>query len=277
MTLSPALPAPAVPERGRAGFRRGARHGALSTVVLRHGARAVKVYPPSVDVDRLRRVVAAVPADTGHPVLPELGRPPLVVTPAGTVSTYRWLEPSAPVTWAEIGRLLAALHATAGVDVATLPRWTPLSRVPAQLAAYAASPGHDPDVVAVLSAARERVLGQLGAMTSDLGWGLIHGDVSVENVLRDRGRPVFVDLDWVACGPREYDLVPAALRRERGEIDEETYLGFCAAYGHDVRRWGGLGLVEDVCELGALTFSLWASAAEGRDLSWAPQAARRWA
>ena len=42
--------------------------------------------------------------------------------------------------------------------------------------------------------------------------GVIHGDASVRNVLRDsHGNPVLIDLDGFAIGPREWDLVLIAL------------------------------------------------------------------
>ncbi|HEU4676353.1 MAG TPA: phosphotransferase [Motilibacteraceae bacterium] len=255
----------------------------LSTVVLRAGDVAVKVYPPELDPSRLEAVLRALPADAGDLVLPVLGHPGVVRTPHGLVSRYPWLDRGAPASWPEIGALLRSFHATPGVDEALLPRWSPLSRVPEQLAAYAAHPQHDPDLAEVLTAARERLLTGVGALSSDLGWGLVHGDVSAENVLRTRaeptapsGRCVLIDLDWVGYAPREYDLVGAALRRDHGELDEETYLQFCRAYGHDVRSWSGLGLVGEICELGGLTFGLWAACRRGEDLSWLAAAVRRW-
>jgi len=39
--------------------------------------------------------------------------------------------------------------------------------------------------------------------------GVIHGDASVGNVIRDTTRhAVLIDLDGFAVGPREWDLVP---------------------------------------------------------------------
>lgn len=254
----------------------------LSTVVLRVGDLAVKVYPPHLDPRRLEAVLQAVPADAGDLVLPVLGRPGVVRTGHGLVSLYPWHERGPEATWPEVGALLRSFHATPGVDVGALPRWTPLSRVPEQLAAYAAHPAHDARLAAVVVAARERLLAGVERLTSDLGWGMVHGDVSVENVLRagaaddGAGRCVFIDLDWVSCAPREYDLVGAALRRDRGELDEETYLAFAAAYGHDVRSWSGLGLVTEICELGGLTFGLWAACRRGEDLGWLAPALERW-
>jgi Ser/Thr protein kinase RdoA (MazF antagonist) len=42
--------------------------------------------------------------------------------------------------------------------------------------------------------------------------GVIHGDASIGNVLRDPGgRPAVIDLDDFATGPREWDLIQTAI------------------------------------------------------------------
>ena len=42
--------------------------------------------------------------------------------------------------------------------------------------------------------------------------GVIHGDASIGNVLRDsHGHPVVIDLDGFATGPREWDLALTAI------------------------------------------------------------------
>nr|WP_231126765.1 phosphotransferase [Motilibacter aurantiacus] len=188
-------------------------------------------------------------------------------TPTGVVVAFPWVDAGAPVGWPEVGGLLRAWH-QAEVVTAGLPSWSPLGRLPAQVAAYAALPAADPGLARAALAARERLLSQVPQLTTTLGVGAIHGDVSPSNVLRRAGRPVLIDSDFVAVGPKEYDLVPAAQRRERGEIDEAEYLGFCAEYGHDVRSWPGIGLVEEICGLGAVTFRLRCAAERGEDVAW---------
>ncbi len=246
----------------------------VSTAVFRVGDLAVKVYPPHVDAARLAAVPALLAPAADTWVLPLT---PPVVTEHGTVVTYPWVNGDgvAP-TWGELGSLLNRWHASP-VDGSSLPIWTPLSRVPQQVAAYGARADADPGLARLLLLARDRVLGQVATLTSDLGCGAIHGDVSPANTLRRAGRLAFIDLDFVVWGPREYDLVPAAQRRDRGEVDEETYVEFCSAYGHDVREWSGLGVVQEVCDLGGLTFALALACARGEDVSWLRDAVGRWA
>ncbi|RZS90342.1 Ser/Thr protein kinase RdoA (MazF antagonist) [Motilibacter rhizosphaerae] len=244
----------------------------VSTAVLRVAGLAVKVYPVGTDAARLRAQAAALAGAGEHWVLPVAGP---VETAYGVVTAYPWLPADAPVGWSETGALLAAYHA-ADVPTADLPRWTPLRRLPEQVAAYAAVPGADPGLVAACLGARERLLERVAGLRSELGVGAIHGDVSPANVLRRDGRPVLIDSDFVAVGPREYDLVPAAQRRERGAIDEGEYLAFCDAYGCDVRGWEGLGLVEELCGLGAVTFRLWCAVQRDEDTGWFGGALQRY-
>ncbi len=245
----------------------------VSTVVLRAGSVALKVYAPGVDVTRLEAAARVVASAPGCWVVP-LGEP--VATPCGVVVAYPWVDAGPQADWAEMGALVRRWHDTAMFTV-DLPRWTPLSRVPAQLGAYAVRPDADPGLVRLALEIRERLVDAAAAVRSGLGWGVIHGDLGPSNVLRRAGTPVFVDLDWVAIGPREYDLVPCAQRLQRGEVDQATYEGFAAAYGHDVRGWSGLELIEEICAFGGTTFALWLACTRGDDVGWLPAAMSRYA
>lgn len=236
----------------------------LSTVVLRAGDRAVKVYPLGTDaahLDRLRRALAGVASVVAWDAEP-------VETPHGVVTVMPWVTADGPVGWPEVGGLLRAFHdETAALEV---PAWTPLSRLPSAVSDL------PPEQAAVLLGARADLLAALDAAGSVLGTGVLHGDVSLENAVRTSAGPRFIDPDWVACGPREHDLASAARRLARGEIDRSTYAGFCDAYGHDVRSWPGLPLLDRVADLGAVAFRLWDCRHHGRDLDWLDAELRRW-
>lgn len=237
---------------------------ALTTVVLRSGDHAVKVYPPGTDpahLDRLTRSLAG--STTAH--LP-LG--PAVVTSHGVVTVTPWLPAARPVSWAELGALLRAFHdehATADV-----PRWTPLSRLPSQVRVL------PDDQAAVLLQARDELLTALAEAGSAVGHGVIHGDLSAANVLRTPLGPRLIDLDWVSVGPREYDLASAARRVRNGEISRRGYARFCATYGFDVRTWPGLALLDRIADLGGVAFRIWDSRHHGLDLAWVKQEVTLW-
>jgi Phosphotransferase enzyme family len=236
----------------------------LTTVVLRCGEYAVKVYPPGTDPEHLTRLAQAlVGSRSAHlPLCPPL------VTGHGVVTVTRWLPESRPVTWKELGALLRSFHEEhPSADVA---EWTPLSRLTSQVA------GLPDEAAAVLLGARDSLLTALAEVRSDLGEGTIHGDVSPSNVLRTPTGPRLIDLDWVGRAPREYDLSSASRRVEDGEISREAYAEFCAAYGFDVRSWPGLPLLDRIADLGGVAFRLWDSRHHGLDLDWVEEELRVW-
>jgi hypothetical protein len=237
---------------------------ALTTVVLRSGEYAVKVYPPGTEVDHLARLATAL-AGSATAVLPVA--PPLV-TSWGVVAVSPWLTSTAPVGWAGTGALLRAFHAEpADADV---PVWNPLTRIVTQSRDL-------PEAAAgVLLAARATLLGELAALRSPLGVGVVHGDVSPMNVLAGPAGPVLIDLDFAARAPLEYDLSSAARRADAGEVDPATYLEFCRAYGHDVRTWDGRVVLDAIAELGGVAFRIWDDRQRGRDLGWLDGALPRW-
>lgn len=237
---------------------------ALSTVVLRAGEHAVKVYPPGTDpahLDRLARELAGSVTAVGSSSSP-------VVTRHGVVTVAPWLPAVGVASWAEVGTLLRAFHVEhTTIDV---PRWTPLSRLAAQVETLPAR------AAAVLLEARSALLDALADVRSELGEGVIHGDVSPSNVLRTPAGPRLIDLDWVARAPLEYDLTSAARRLRDGEISVEAYSGFCEAYGFDVRTWPGLPVLDRIAELGAVGFGIWDCRHHGRDLAWLEHELPRW-
>jgi aminoglycoside phosphotransferase (APT) family kinase protein len=86
--------------------------------------------------------------------------------------------------------------------------------------------------------------------------GVIHGDASVGNVLRDRqGSPVLIDLDGFAIGPREWDLVLTALYYESfGWHTRQEYQAFARAYGFDIMHWPGYPALRSIREFLMVTW-----------------------
>ena len=113
-----------------------------------------------------------------------------------------------------------------------------------------------------------------GGLTFELAPGVVHGDASVGNVIRDRaGRPLLSDLDGFAIGPREWDLVLTALFYERfGWHTAEEYAGFVQTYGYDVMAWDGYSVLADIREFLMVT---WLSQNAAADPKVAEELARR--
>jgi hypothetical protein len=238
------------------------RVSALTTVVLRVGPWAVKVYPPGTDVAHVAGVAAGLDGSTtAH--LPVTAP---VATEHGVVAVSRWLTPTRTPDWAEVGTLLARFHAEHAA--APLPAWQPLTRIASQVQGLS---GAD-----VLLDARDRLVAAVAETWSELGWGAVHGDVSLENVMADGSGARLIDLDWSVTGPRELDLAPVARRFRAGVIDRSTYADFCRAYGHDVSGWAGLELLDRIADLGGVAFRIWDCRHHGRDLDWLPAELDRW-
>ncbi|EYR62483.1 hypothetical protein N866_08220 [Actinotalea ferrariae CF5-4] len=236
----------------------------LTTVVLRVGDQAVKVYPPGTDPAHLARVVTGLAGSTTA-LLPTGGP---VVTSSGVVMVSPWRTAVRPVDWTETGSLLRRFHDDhAHADVAA---WDPLRRLVTQV------DGLPDDDARVLLDARRILLDAVDGLRPLLPPGVLHGDVSPLNVLHTADGPVLIDIDFVARGPREYDLFSAARRHITGEIDDAAYLGFCRAYGTDVRGWDGFTVLDRIGRLGGVAFRLWDDRRHGRPLDWLADAVTEW-
>lgn len=69
-------------------------------------------------------------------------------------------------------------------------------------------------------------------------------------LLDDQRRPVLVDLDSFAVGPREWDLVQTALFYDRlGWHTEAEYRTFVDVYEFDLMTWSGYEELADIREV----------------------------
>jgi aminoglycoside phosphotransferase (APT) family kinase protein len=86
--------------------------------------------------------------------------------------------------------------------------------------------------------------------------GVIHGDASIGNVLRDyQGDPVLIDLDGFAIGPREWDVVLTAIYYDSfGWHTREEYETFVQVYGFDIMTWPGYPVLREVREFLMVTW-----------------------
>ena len=229
---------------------------AVSTVVFRVGESAVKVHPPGTDPGHLAHVHAVLAA---CPVALAATAPP-VVTSHGVVTVTPWVPAAPPLGWWTVGRALRELHDLPSAD--SLPPWTPLRRLPAQL-------DHLPAPYArILHDRREVLLERLDRLVPVLPPGAVHGDVSPENVLRTATGVRWIDLDFASAGLREYDVAAVVRRYAVGELSDRDYRGFVAGYGADLRGWPGLSVLDASCALSGIGFRLWTDRAAQRDSPW---------
>jgi aminoglycoside phosphotransferase (APT) family kinase protein len=156
-----------------------------------------------------------------------------------------------------MGHLLRDLHALPPPPF-VVPAVAPFGRLAAALATDRAhrrpvlSPT-DQDFVAGRVAELDHAASEL---VSELGVGLIHGDLHLTNLLPAPGRSpygwVLADWDPVRTGPREVDLIQLGAPGNPFGLTEQDRRAFTDAYGYDVTGWAGWTVLRDIRELHSL-------------------------
>ena len=147
----------------------------------------------------------------------------------------------------ELARLLRRLHRVPSAGAA-LPRWDPVTDLRTRIhdGRTRGWPGTDLDLLARRCDAIEAAL---STVRYQLPESVIHGDAQVGNLIATPGGAIWCDLDTACVGPREWDLVPVAVRqlRFRHQVDHQRQLA--DAYGFDVTRWPGFPVLRELREL----------------------------
>jgi aminoglycoside phosphotransferase (APT) family kinase protein len=153
----------------------------------------------------------------------------------------------------EIAEVLAKLHALEPPHGLELPARSPFGNAGHRIETSA---GLSHDDRGFLAARLTELQTSYAALDFSLPQGVIHGDASVGNVLRDRhGRATVIDLDGFAIGPREWDLVLTAIFYDSfGWHTREEYEIFAEVYGFDVMQWSGYPVMRDVREFLMVTW-----------------------
>ena len=173
----------------------------------------VRVSRPGTDITPVRRSVAVARwlQQVDYPAVRVIDVDQPVITDGYIVTFWESVSDDGDqfATTPEIAEILARLHHLNTPANLDLPPLDPFANAAPRIDATAWLPPHDrsylTDKLAELQdgyASLEFVLPQ----------GVIHGDASIGNVLRDRqGAPVLIDLDGFAVGPREWDLILTAI------------------------------------------------------------------
>ncbi|HEY3649886.1 MAG TPA: phosphotransferase [Streptosporangiaceae bacterium] len=153
----------------------------------------------------------------------------------------------------QVADLIRQLHALTPPTSLQLPSYEPFKQLDERLGSLA---GIDQQDAAFLRGRAAELAEQYERLSFPLGYGAIHGDANVGNViLTEDGRPVLIDLDSFASSPREWDLVQTALFYERfGWHTEQEYRTFVDVYGFDIMTWPGYPTLADYREL---SMTLW--------------------
>ncbi len=169
---------------------------------------------------------------------------------------------------ADLARLLARFHALRSCPC-DLAAFEPLKTSESRLAKADDVSVADRDF---LRARCADLTEQFQKLEFALPIGPIHGDAHTSNLLTDHGQVVLLDFEAVAIGPREWDLLPTSIARERFGLPEERYREFADAYGFDVRAWHGYPVLREIREL---TMTTWIMQNIGEDPAIAAEFALR--
>jgi hypothetical protein len=137
-------------------------------------------------------------------------------------------------TGAQLGDFLKQLHA-----LGTAPRevqpWRQLDATRARILAgrHHLAGGQ----VETLLAMADELARELTKVRYMLQPGPIFGDAQIGNLIAGPDGPVMADFDSVAVGPREWDLIPAAVAQARFAFPVDHYGQLAETYGVDITAW----------------------------------------
>src|ERR1017187_2884630 len=244
--------------------------------LLRVGSNAVyrlqapviaRISRPGADPGDVRRTVAVARwlKTVGYPAVRvvEVDQP---VTVDGRLVTF-WEAVSDDgdqyASVAEVAEVLVKLHQlTAPADL-HLPELSPFANAANRIETNTWLTPQDRAFL-TLTLAQMRTL--YAGIEFTLPPGVIHGDASIGNVLRDsHGHPVVIDLDGFAIGPREWDVALTAIYYDSfGWHTRDEYETFVRVYGFDIMQWPGYPTMRAVREFLMVTWVIQSAGADPR-------------
>jgi len=228
-----------------------------SNAVYRLAAPIVARIAPQAGVREARKAVAVARwlAAVDYPAVRALDvEQPVFVD--GRVVTF-WEAVSndgdSYASTSEVADVLIKLHALEAPAELGLGPAQPFDRADARIEA---STWLSQDDRAFLHAMLADLQNRYADLSFALPPGVIHGDANVGNVLHDwQGKPVVIDLDSFALGPREWDLIQTAIFYDRfGWHTREEYEAFVNVYGFDIMKWAGYPVLRDAREFLMVTW-----------------------
>ncbi|MFC9087031.1 aminoglycoside phosphotransferase family protein [Nocardiopsis dassonvillei] len=169
----------------------------------------------------------------------------------GATATFWHLVPSTgpEPTGTDLGRILKHLHALPAPGLA-LPSWEPFERIRSRITDAEGLADVDRSF---LTRRTDQLEAQVQDLEFELPAGVIHGDPFLGNLISGPGGPVICDFDSLSHGPREWDLVPAAVGKVRMDYAQDPHSPLAAEYGYDVLDWSGFPVLRQVRELKLVT------------------------
>jgi Ser/Thr protein kinase RdoA (MazF antagonist) len=237
----------------------GARLMRLGSNAVYHlaGPVVARIARPDTEAGKARRTVEVARwlESAGYPAVRAIGVDQPVVVNSHAVTFWEAVsdDGSEYASIAQVAEVIARLHALAAPQALRLPELRPFENAGERIASSGwLSPG-DRDF---MDGELARLEAGYAGLEFALPHGVIHGDANVGNVLRDPGgRPIVIDLDDFATGPREWDLILTAIYYDRyGWHTREEYQTFTKAYGYDIMQWPGYPMLADIREFIMVTW-----------------------
>jgi Ser/Thr protein kinase RdoA (MazF antagonist) len=176
----------------------------------------VRISRPGTDVAPVRRSVAVArwleAAD--YPAVRAIDVDQPVIAGGNVVTFWRSVSDDGDqfASTPEIAAILSRLHNLTALEGLDLPSLDPFANAVQRIGA---NTWLTPDDRAFFTATLARLQDVYAGLEFVLPRGVIHGDASVGNVLRDsHGAPVLIDLDGFAVGPREWDRADGDVLRQ---------------------------------------------------------------
>lgn len=249
------------------------RLGSNAVFRLRSAPLIVRISPDSDGIVEARRQVAVAEwlADNDVPAIRVAAGISQPVEANGRVGTL-WVSASDREeygTTADLASILRRLHSLEALQALDLPALDPFTVARERIAAHFSVDDRE---------FMEDRCDQLARLWPDLDFvmpeGVIHGDASVGNVIRDdEGHGLLSDLDGFSVGPREWDLVLTAMFFDRYDWHtSDEYRDFVRVYGYDVRDWSGYDVM---CDTRELLMVAWLGQKVSMDPANAPELAKR--
>jgi len=231
------------------------RLGENAIYELPHERIVVRIARSEALADRVRREldVARWLATQDFPaarVAEPLAQPRLVDGRLVTFWEQIISEPGDEATFEDLAATLRRLHSLPPPPF-TLPAFDPFSVVPTRLAEASEVGRTD---VTFLMHLYESLRETYVNLTFPTPFGLIHGDAHRGNLLCVGGKPILLDFEVVAHGPREWDLTSTAMSVDRFGVSPLSYESFASTYGMDVMAWSGYHVLREIREL---TMTTW--------------------
>ena len=232
--------------------------------LLRVGSNAVyrlkapiiaRISRPGADASQVRRTVAVARwlQSVDYPAVRAVAVDQPVVIDQRAVTFWEAVSDDGDqyASVAQVAEVLVKLHQLTAPDDLHLPELSPFASAPQRIQV---STWLNPQDRAFLTTMLAQMQEAYAGLEFTLPPGVIHGDASIGNVLRDDdGHPVVIDLDGFATGPREWDLAMTAIYYDSfGWHTREEYQDFVRVY--DIMTWPGYPAMRAVREFLMVTW-----------------------